>query len=94
MSVIDMIGELVVLTNKLRNKELTQLEVEKKLRSILSKYKCFHYRTTYRSPLTVYYLFECELYDVEVLVEYCDCGRIASIDARVKTPHGYLKVNK
>jgi len=53
-------------------------ELETFLRELLSKYKCFHYRTVYRSMYTVVFVFECEYCTVEIQVEYCDCNKIVS----------------
>jgi len=85
MSQLDLIRELDSLIHHVKGAEISDYDLEKYLREILSKYNCFHFRTVYRSNFYVVFIFMCENCEVQVSVEYCDCNKISRIEAQVRS---------
>jgi hypothetical protein len=76
MSVLDLVKELDVFIHEIKNTTISDSEIENFLRELLYKYKCFHYRTVYRSMYTTVFIFECENYSINLQVDYCECGKV------------------
>jgi len=83
MNIVDLIRELDSFIHEIKDREISDYDLENYLREILGKYGCFHFRTVYRSVYYVVFVFECENYTVEVRVEYCECNKVTSIEYEV-----------
>jgi hypothetical protein len=92
MSLVDLICELDPFIHEIKDKEISDYDLEKYLKEILGKYGCIHFRTVYRSVYYVVFIFECEKYTVEVRVEYCECNKITSTEFEITTKPATMKV--
>jgi len=94
MSIVNLMRELDVFLHEIKDREISDYDLENYLREILGKYGCFHFRTVYRSVYYVVYVFECADYTVEVRVEYCEFNKIISIEYEVMMRHGYARFSR
>ena len=94
MSLVDLIYELDKFLREIRGSNVSDNDLEKYLREILSKYQCFHFRTVYRSVYYGVFIFECEKYTVEVRVEFCECNRITNVEFEITTKPATMKVTR
>jgi len=94
MSLVDIIHELDTFLREIRDREISDYDLEKYLRGVLGKYGCFHFRTVYRSMYYIVFIFECEKYSVEIRVEYCECNKITSSEFEITTKPASMRVTR
>ena len=83
MSVVELIKDIDKFVREIRDKQISDSDLEILLKELLQPYNCFHFRTIYRSIFYVVFVFECEKCSVEVRVTYCECNRITNIEYEI-----------
>jgi hypothetical protein len=94
MSFVDLLRDLDSFIYGIRDKEISDFDLETLLRELLSKYHCLHFRTIYRSVYYIVFVFECDKYTIEVRVEYCECNKVISSEYEILFRHGYTRISR